>query len=114
MKYTAEFSIKGPAKIVQPLLKPAFMSLRDPALNGPGNPTTPWLLLSGLPSGRLENFRIPRGGPAPPGLLAKDHGLAFRALNLGPASAPVAAPVPAKDAHAPLMMRASGAAPCRA
>ena len=34
VKYTAEFSIKGPAKIVQPLLKPAFMSLRDPALNG--------------------------------------------------------------------------------
>ncbi len=32
--YTAEFSIKGPAKIIQPLLKPAFMSLRDPALNG--------------------------------------------------------------------------------
>jgi Polyketide cyclase / dehydrase and lipid transport len=34
VKYTAEFSIKGPAKIIQPLLKPAFMSLRDPALNG--------------------------------------------------------------------------------
>ena len=34
VKYTAEFSIKGAAKIIQPLLKPAFMSLRDPALNG--------------------------------------------------------------------------------
>ena len=34
VKYTAEFSIKGPAKIIQPLLKPAFMQLRDPALNG--------------------------------------------------------------------------------
>ena len=34
VKYTAEFSINGPAKIIQPLLKPAFMSLRDPALNG--------------------------------------------------------------------------------
>lgn len=34
VKYTAEFSIKGPARIIQPLLKPAFMSLRDPALNG--------------------------------------------------------------------------------
>jgi hypothetical protein len=34
VKYTAEFSIHGPAKILQPLLKPAFMSLRDPALNG--------------------------------------------------------------------------------
>lgn len=32
--YTAEFEIKGPAKILQPILKPAFMSLRDPALNG--------------------------------------------------------------------------------
>ncbi|MFF1883031.1 SRPBCC family protein [Pseudarthrobacter sp. NPDC058196] len=32
--YTAEFSINGPAKIIQPLLKPAFNSLRDPALNG--------------------------------------------------------------------------------
>jgi hypothetical protein len=31
---TAEFSIKGPAKIVQPLLKPMFMQLRDPALKG--------------------------------------------------------------------------------
>src|SRR6476469_9941561 len=28
---TAEFSINGPAKIIQPLLKPAFNSLRDPA-----------------------------------------------------------------------------------
>ena len=34
VKYTAEFSINGPARIIQPLLKPAFMSLRDPALNG--------------------------------------------------------------------------------
>lgn len=34
VKYTAEFSIKGPAKIVQPLLKPMFMQLRDPALKG--------------------------------------------------------------------------------
>jgi hypothetical protein len=34
VKYTAEFSIKGPAKIIQPLLKPAFMQLRDPALDG--------------------------------------------------------------------------------
>lgn len=34
VKYTAEFSIHGPAKIIQPLLKPAFNSLRDPALNG--------------------------------------------------------------------------------
>lgn len=34
VKYTAEFSIHGPAKILQPLLKPAFTSLRDPALNG--------------------------------------------------------------------------------
>jgi carbon monoxide dehydrogenase subunit G len=34
VKYTAEFRIKGPAKILQPFLKPAFMSLRDPALNG--------------------------------------------------------------------------------
>lgn len=32
--YKAEFSINGPAKIIQPLLKPAFMSLRDPALDG--------------------------------------------------------------------------------
>jgi hypothetical protein len=34
VKYTAKFSINGPAKIIQPLLKPAFMSLRDPALKG--------------------------------------------------------------------------------
>jgi hypothetical protein len=34
VRYTAEFSIKGPAKIVQPLLKPMFMQLRDPALKG--------------------------------------------------------------------------------
>ena len=34
VKYTAEFSIKGPARIIQPLLKPAFMSLRDPAMKG--------------------------------------------------------------------------------
>ena len=34
VRSTAEFSIKGPAKIIQPLLKPAFRSLRDPALNG--------------------------------------------------------------------------------
>ncbi|WP_045731830.1 SRPBCC family protein [Pseudarthrobacter chlorophenolicus] len=34
VKYTAEFSIKGPAKIIQPLLKPLFMQLRDPALKG--------------------------------------------------------------------------------
>lgn len=34
VKYTAEFNIKGPAKIIQPLLKPAFMQLRDPAING--------------------------------------------------------------------------------
>ncbi|MBT2248647.1 SRPBCC family protein [Arthrobacter sp. BHU FT2] len=34
VKYTAEFSVKGPAKIVQPLLKPMFMQLRDPALKG--------------------------------------------------------------------------------
>ncbi|HEY1154748.1 MAG TPA: SRPBCC family protein [Arthrobacter sp.] len=34
VKYTAEFSVKGPAKIIQPLLKPAFMQLRDPALKG--------------------------------------------------------------------------------
>jgi len=34
VKYTAEFSIHGPAKVIQPLLKPAFNSLRDPALNG--------------------------------------------------------------------------------
>lgn len=34
VKYTAEFSIKGSAKIVQPLLKPMFMQLRDPALKG--------------------------------------------------------------------------------
>src|SRR3954462_14765835 len=34
VKYTAEFSINGPTRIIQPLLKPAFMSLRDPALNG--------------------------------------------------------------------------------
>lgn len=34
VKYTAEFSINGPFRIIQPLLKPAFMSLRDPALNG--------------------------------------------------------------------------------
>jgi carbon monoxide dehydrogenase subunit G len=34
VKYTAEFSIRGPARIIQPLLKPAFMQLRDPALNG--------------------------------------------------------------------------------
>lgn len=34
VKYTAEFGIKGPAKILQPLLKPLFMSLRDPALDG--------------------------------------------------------------------------------
>ena len=32
--YTAEFSIKGPFKLLQPFLKPAFMSLRDPALEG--------------------------------------------------------------------------------
>ncbi|GAB3532115.1 SRPBCC family protein [Arthrobacter tecti] len=32
--YTAEFAVKGPAKILQPFLKPAFNSLRDPALNG--------------------------------------------------------------------------------
>lgn len=32
--YTAEFSIKGAAKIIQPILKPFFMSLRDPALEG--------------------------------------------------------------------------------
>ena len=34
VKYTAEFGIHGPAKILQPLFKPAFTSLRDPALNG--------------------------------------------------------------------------------
>ena len=34
VKYTAEFSIKGPARVIQPLLKPAFMQLRDPALKG--------------------------------------------------------------------------------
>ena len=34
VKYTAEFSIHGPAKVIQPLLKPAFMQLRDPALKG--------------------------------------------------------------------------------
>lgn len=34
VRYTAEFSINGAAKIIQPLLKPAFNSLRDPALNG--------------------------------------------------------------------------------
>jgi len=34
VKYTTEFSIHGPAKILQPLLKPAFTSLRDPVLNG--------------------------------------------------------------------------------
>jgi hypothetical protein len=32
--YTAEFSIKGPMKLLQPFLTPAFMSLRDPALEG--------------------------------------------------------------------------------
>ena len=32
--YTAEFSIKGPLKLLQPFLAPAFMSLRDPALEG--------------------------------------------------------------------------------
>lgn len=32
--YTAEFSVKGAAKILQPFLKPAFNTLRDPALNG--------------------------------------------------------------------------------
>lgn len=32
--YTAEFSLKGPAKLIEPLLKPVFMRLRDPAVNG--------------------------------------------------------------------------------
>jgi carbon monoxide dehydrogenase subunit G len=32
--YTAQFRLKGPAKLLQPLLRPAFNSLRDPALNG--------------------------------------------------------------------------------
>ena len=32
--YTAEFSIKGIFAVAQPFLKPAFNSLRDPALNG--------------------------------------------------------------------------------
>lgn len=32
--YTAEFSLNGFRRIVQPFLKPAFNSLRDPALNG--------------------------------------------------------------------------------
>ena len=32
--YTAEFSIKGPLKLLQPFLKPAFTSLRDPAMDG--------------------------------------------------------------------------------
>lgn len=32
--YTARFSIKGILKVAQPFLKPAFDSLRDPALNG--------------------------------------------------------------------------------
>lgn len=32
--YTAEFRLKGPARLLQPLFKPAFNSLRDPALNG--------------------------------------------------------------------------------
>ena len=34
VQYPAVFCIHGQAKIIQPLLKPAFMSLRDPALNG--------------------------------------------------------------------------------
>ncbi|WDF32151.1 SRPBCC family protein [Arthrobacter agilis] len=32
--YTAEFGIKGFLKLAQPFMGPAFMSLRDPALNG--------------------------------------------------------------------------------
>lgn len=32
--YTAEFSLNGFRRIAQPFLKPAFNSLRDPALNG--------------------------------------------------------------------------------
>jgi hypothetical protein len=32
--YTAEFQLKGLLKITEPLMKPAFMSLRDPAMNG--------------------------------------------------------------------------------
>jgi carbon monoxide dehydrogenase subunit G len=32
--YTAQFRMKGPAKLLQSLLRPAFNSLRDPALNG--------------------------------------------------------------------------------
>lgn len=32
--YTAEFELKGFARIAEPFVKPAFNSLRDPALNG--------------------------------------------------------------------------------
>ncbi|MFJ6278518.1 Carbon monoxide dehydrogenase subunit G [Arthrobacter subterraneus] len=32
--YTAQFRMKGAVKLLQPLLRPAFNSLRDPALNG--------------------------------------------------------------------------------
>lgn len=32
--YTAEFDLKGVLKIAQPVLRPAFDALRDPALNG--------------------------------------------------------------------------------
>ncbi|WP_104173289.1 SRPBCC family protein [Arthrobacter sp. Y81] len=34
VKYTAEFQLKGLLKIAEPFMKPAFMSLRDPAMNG--------------------------------------------------------------------------------
>lgn len=34
VKYTAEFQLKGALRIIEPFMKPAFMSLRDPALNG--------------------------------------------------------------------------------
>lgn len=34
VKYTAEFQLKGALKLIEPFMKPAFMSLRDPAMNG--------------------------------------------------------------------------------